>query len=300
MAHFARIDRGCIKLALLALGAIGASRAHVTCADAKAVIRSPATPTSSRRADAETLLTEMALAAGTSKVDVDIALDRYRADVAELHATGQVAGNALQKAQFLHGFLHRRVLLGTYQVPASNVTAALSGGPFNCTSATAIFLALATEFGLQADAMAAPGHVWCRVTDDGAVFDVETTQTCWTAHAATSRARSRPGRSLNDLGLAALVHYNQGVHLHRQARFIEAIEANRQALELDHGCHQARENLLAATHNWSLMLAASGQGVEALPALASGLATAPHNPTLWADVDRWLRQTLGSAEFSRR
>jgi tetratricopeptide (TPR) repeat protein len=131
------------------------------------------------------------------------------------------------------------------------------------------------------------------------MFDVETTQPNWSAHESTNMACPRPGRPLNGAGLVALVHFNQGVRLHRQGRFVEAIEANRQALELDPHCHQARGNLLAAIHNWSLMLAASGQGVEALPVLAMGLANAPHSRTLRADIDRWLQQAIGSTEFAR-
>lgn len=297
MAQSARTHGGCIWLSLLALVVFSATRTPAIYADAKAAHRPP---TSSRHVAAETLLTEMAQAAGASTLEMEIALARFRECIKELHAADTVDGDCQHKARVLHEFLHHRVLRGPYQVSATSVPTALSGGPYNCTSGTALLLALAIEFGLQVDAVAAPGHVWCRVSDEGSMFDIETTQPDWSTTAPSAETSPRQGRTLDTAGLVALVHYNQGVRLHRQGRFVEAIEANRLALRLDPRCEQARDNLRAAIHNWSLMLTASGQGVEALPAWAAGLASDPESLTLRADIQGWLRREVDCPVFARQ
>jgi hypothetical protein len=296
MASCSHIGKNPLYIALLGLGvlAIAARAAHGNSHDLPQRV---AHPRSAARTSAEQLLSQMAQAAGASNAAVELAIAQYDAATAEFRANEPVFPTSLSKARFLHALLHRRILQGPYQASANSVATALTGGPYNCASATAIYLALAKDFGLRAEAVAAPGHVWCRVSEIDVSFDVETTQVDWHARGRSRTPRCNSGRTLDDAGLVALVHYNQGVRLHRQFRFVDAIAANRQALAIDPHCPQARDNLLAAIHNWSVLLAASGQGVEALPAWAAGLQCDPFSITIWNDVQRWLAEVQKPAKL---
>jgi tetratricopeptide (TPR) repeat protein len=291
-----RICRPCAVAALLALAAWARCPARASAA-ADASLRSfppgaTAAPTSS-----EARLVQLANAAGATDVEITRALARYRLLAQELRVSSLPVDRSAQAAESLHAFLHRRVLHGAYQAQASDLAAALTGGPYNCTSATALLIALAQELQLPAVAVAGSGHVWCRLVVGGRPFDIETTQPHWTKGQLPQETRMRAGRPLDHAGLLALVHYNRGVRLHRQGRFAEAIDANRLALQLDPLCVPARGNLLAAVRNWSLMLSASGQAAQALPALAEGLAVAADDWPLRVEVERWVRQALVPANF---
>jgi len=187
----------------------------------------------------------------------------------------------------VHAFLHKHVLRGTYEASASNIGVALDGGPFNCAAASALFLVLATDCGIDAQPMSVRGHVWCRVTDGRNTFDVETTCRDWfaifdryatvpddrvSAAMAAHRRRSATGRVLSTRQLLAIFHFNRGVTLLRHSRFPDAALANLRALVLDPRCRPAYENLLAAINHYVSSAAYAGPGIVQLPAGQS----APH------------------------
>ena len=206
-----------------------------------------------------------------------------------MRATGQVRGDERQKAGAIHAFVHQRILTGKYETSGSDLAATLDGGAFNCATASALFLALAAEFDLDARAMSAPGHVWCRVATAAGPLEVETTCADWFDILAATRpahqgANQRswptngvapPARVLDARAFLAVFHYNRGVQLLRQERFDAAVRANLAALTLDPECQEAHDNLLATINNWSVALAAEGQGELGEMLLAQGLALAP-------------------------
>jgi len=191
-------------------------------------------------------------------------IDHYTQRLAQLGRTVREKCNgtdARQQARAIHAFLHQRVLRGKYQPSASHIGAALDGGPFNCAAASGLFLMLAAECGLEADAVSVRGHVWVRVNNAGDSFDVESTCDNWFdiadryAGVATSdvspamaehRRRVATGRVLSQSEFLAIFHYNRGVTFLRQHQFAAAAEANRRALALDPNCQPAAENLAAA------------------------------------------------------
>ena len=185
-------------------------------------------------------------------------LDRFARTFRTKHDSG---GDARQHARAIHAFLHERVLRGKYKASASDIGAALDGGPFNCAAASALFLTLAARCGLDAQAVSVRGHLWCRVSDAGKSFDVETTCRTWFAIAdryagvatenvsaamAAHRRRVAAGRVLSRSQFLTIFHYNRGVTLLRQQQFVAAAQANRRALALEPNCRPATENLAAA------------------------------------------------------
>jgi len=237
-----------------------------------------------RRERACQFLQSVAFAGGSSPSEIDATLTRYCQLVDGLHKQGMIDGDARQRAAALHTALHQHFLLGPYQATASSITKPITGRPYNCTSATAIYLALAIEFDLDARAVSMPGHVWCRVYFGDAALDVETCSPGWSLNDAEQHAPC--ARLLDHQDFLALVYFNHGVQLHRQGRFAEAITANRRALELDAALQPAQANLLAAINNRSLVLAAAGRPDEGLSLLAEGLALQPRNEVLLANFRR--------------
>ena len=75
----------------------------------------------------------------------------------------------------------------------------------------------------------------------------------------------------------------------------DAIAANRVALQLDHDCAAARQNLLAGWNNWALALAARGDFAGALEKIDAGLALEPdYEPLLDNRVYIQTRRQAGS------
>jgi hypothetical protein len=215
--------------------------------------------------------------------------NEYRALADELRASSQACGDERQRAQAIHRFVHARILRGGYDASSSDVARVLAGGPFNCATASVVFLALAADFDLEAQAVAVPGHVWCRVAISGRPFDVETTCRNWFDLAARESAhltveekqfmaehvrRSTRARTLDQQALIAIFHYNLGVRLLKDRQYSAAATANLRSLQLDPQCVPAYDNLLATINNWSLSLAAQGERELGLDLLAMGLTLA--------------------------
>ena len=177
-----------------------------------------------------------------------------------------VGDSAQRRARLIHEFIHTEILRGKFDPAGSDLAVTLAGGPFNCASVSALFLALAADLGVEAQAVSVTGHVWCRVTAEDYAFDVETTARQWFTIARQNAAggpdaastawqehlrRSRAGRVLDQTSFLAIFHFNRGVSLLRSGRLGDAALANLRAIALDYRCRPAWENLWSAVLGWS-------------------------------------------------
>ncbi len=186
----------------------------------------------------------------------------------------------------IHRLLHRQVLKGGYRAEQNSLAATFDAGEFNCATATLLYVALASDCGLDAAAVELPGHVRAVVRCDRDRCEIEAT--CADEHQAirwsyspinSSAAGEHAFRAVSARGLVAMLYYNRGVDAFHAGRFADSIAANRRALRLDAANELARGNLLATVNNWSLALAANGHFVAAESLLAAGREFAPqHQP----------------------
>jgi hypothetical protein len=243
------------------------------------------------RVDSATQLLRAVLAAnGVPAPEWERCESRFRKLVHRLRARRTVAGNERQKAQAIHEFMHENVLRGGYRAAGSDLAVMLAGGPFNCASASALFLALAGEFGLEAQAVSSPGHLWCRVTTSDGPLDVETTYRAWfelidrdpfclpdqpRRILKEHHDRQAHARLLDRNALIAVFYYNRGVRLLKNELFLAAFGANLSALSYDPHCEAAYDNLLATINDWALALAARGEHGLGRNLLATGTWLAP-------------------------
>ncbi|REJ64712.1 MAG: hypothetical protein DWQ31_20710 [Planctomycetota bacterium] len=183
-------------------------------------------------------------------------------------------------AWLIHEHLHRRLLTGEYEVAASNLEGALTGGAYNCVSAALLYYEASRQLGLHCEIVAWPDHVACRVATSHGSLAVEPTCVTWFERArrgtqAPTAPRTTPPRCLTEVQFLALVDYNRGVALLREGRHQAAMQANLRALRLDPRNVSARNNLLAAINNEALALSRDRQFGAALELLARGRRLAP-------------------------
>jgi len=210
--------------------------------------------------------------------------------IAELDASGNVAGGPRERARAVFEFMHCRVLVGGYRIECTDLRTALDDGRFNCVSASVLFNCMAGEFGLEVCGLEIPGHMMSRVTLPKGSLDVETTCPGWfrlmgdpdrqaaavkkTIGEISSNARSQT-REVSPVEIAAMIYYNRGVDLLAEKRFAEAANANAKALRLDCNSTTARGNLLATLNNWAIELGGSDRHAEAVDLLRQGLSFDP-------------------------
>jgi hypothetical protein len=178
----------------------------------------------------------------------------------------------LARVERVHHVLHQRLLRGGYNADASSLATTLETGVYNCASATLLFVALAQEMNLDAQAVEMPGHVRAIVNCDGQQYAVEVTCPVW-ADAIRPKndlenslgvdqtwrsVRGSQERDVSSAGLVAMIYYNRGIDAFNTGRYSDAIIANRKALLLDAESRNARGNLLAAVNNWALALGDEG------------------------------------------
>jgi len=228
-----------------------------------------------------TLIASGVTETGTLRAHVarlDACRDQLRGEITALAAREQAAA--------LLRFLHHELLRGRYRAEANDLSAALAGGQFNCLTATTLFLLLADQLDLPAQAYETPGHVCaCLLTAGGPVL-VECT---WPEGFGTNDQRpQKTGRLVSAAALTGAYFYNRGVQAAARGEQPAAVAANLAALRCDPGCDLARDNLLAAWNNWALALAAEGSLPQALRLLDEGRALAPeYRP--FALNERYLR-----------
>jgi hypothetical protein len=196
--------------------------------------------------------------------------------------------NILQRVQLIHQILHQRLLHGGYNANATNLVATLQTGIYNCASATLLFVALADEFDVSAQAIELPGHVRAIVDCRGQRYEIEVTCPVWseairrcedsgTLTPSLAQRERENRRGVSPLGLVAMIYYNRGVDAFNERRFAAALAANRRALLLDPDNAIARANLLAALNNWALALSDAGYFADAEKLLADGQRFDPNH-----------------------
>ena len=190
------------------------------------------------------LIRRVAQACGHDQATVARCERQFLAFVDQLRSQAVPAGNARARAAAVHAFMHEAILRGTYKAPASDLAVALDGGPYNCASATALLVALLREFDVAAEPVSVVGHVWCRIDTQHGRMAIETTCKDWFVLARrrenlTPQQRAQQpavwqehdrrvaqGRGLEETAFVAIFHYNRGVRMLRQGRFIAWIGAN--------------------------------------------------------------------------
>jgi tetratricopeptide (TPR) repeat protein len=178
------------------------------------------------------------------------------------------------RAKSLLALLHRRVLVGGYDLQATEPATVFANGRYNCVSATLFFNSLAREAGLSVHAVRLPQHTRSAVVDGQTQIVVEPTCVGGIGDRASGDAESH-AQPISDVALVAMVYYNRGVESLRRRNFEEAIRLNRLALTLEPDNADARGNLLAAINKQALELAAKRQFESALALFDAGLSIAP-------------------------
>lgn len=270
------------------------------------------------RWDDHSLLTASLVASGLGDSQQ---LHDYEAKVAglidELRRSGTVSGSPREKAQAIFEFLHRRVLVGGYQLDATDLTRVLEQGRFNCVSASVLFNCLAEPFGLTTRGLEIPGHAMSRLLLAEGPLDVETTCPEWfrllgdpkkqaelvEKRLGIRRKNEAAPREVSDVELVATIYYNRGVDLLAAKQFAEAVAANAKALELDPSSATARGNLLATLNNWAIELGSQARYGEAAELLSQGLEIDPGYETFKANFThvhyQWVEELCHDGEYRK-
>lgn len=236
-----------------------------------------------------TLMDAALVASGVDNTD---SLAAYRLKYAERRVQAQAVcrpdDSPRCRAEALLEYMHRQILRGGYDARATELTAALDAGRFNCVSATVLFNALATDCGLPTRAVELPRHAISVVIAGVEPLDVETTCPAWFQLSAEARACARSAaagsdnrlqdneqrggerREISAAGLVAVIYYNRGVDFLAGHDFPAAVSANVRALRLDPTSDPARANLLATINNWALDRLAANDFSGAADLLAQG------------------------------
>ena len=222
-------------------------------------------------------------------------LQRYRelvaAWAAEIKRGGGSSGSPRRRVEAMFAFIHRKILVGHYDINCTDLRTALEQGNFNCVSATTLFNCLGNALGLPCCALETPGHALSRVALPDGPLNIETTCPEWfhLKHDQLKQSQSpdkRIGREsaddeaalheISQVQLTAMIYYNRGIDYLGEKRFAEAAAANAKALRLDPLNDSARGNLLATINNWALDLVKAGNFDDAVALLRQGLAIDPH------------------------
>jgi hypothetical protein len=230
--------------------------------------------------------------------------------VRSLHALADEApprpdGSLRSQAQDMHDLLHGAVLTGAYNDDTADVRSTLTGGDYNCLTATILYIELCRRRGLAAFAVSLPGHVYSRVesrvSGSAESVDVQTTYRDWFRSASVWETQKPAGRCLKPTELIAKLYYNRGVRRHRQQRYAESVASLRTACSLDAEDAAARDNLLAAINNWALAECAAGRYRRAGELLAEGIrADATFKAFAENDVyvaGRWADSLCGQHDY---
>ncbi|HEY2759128.1 MAG TPA: hypothetical protein VGI75_00255 [Pirellulales bacterium] len=205
--------------------------------------------------------------------------EQFRAD--------QAGDPILARIEFIHQTLYRNLLTGGYSAEATDLAATFDTGIYNCASATLLFVSLAGDIDLDAQAIELPGHVRAVIETSDHQYEIEATCPVWpdavraepriqsagaSDHPYNLRRAGMPsiGREVSPLGLLAMIYYNRGVDAFSENRFADSIAVTRRALLLDPDNRLAYGNLLAAVNNWALALGDRGNFNDAQTLLNEG------------------------------
>jgi len=271
------------------------------------------------RWDEHSLLTAALVAGGVDDPETLLRYETRLAElVAELRRSGTVTGPPRRQAQAILEFMHRRILVGGYQLDATDLSVALEQGRFNCVSTSVLFNYLAAQFGLGSCGLEVPGHAMNRLLLPDGTLDVETTCPGWfrliedpKSHAdpadktigspAARHASPTHARQLSRVQLVAMIYYNRAVDLLADKQFARAAAANAKALRLDPASTTARGNLLATLNNWAIDLGSRRRYAEAAQLLRQGLTLDPNYKTFKTNFvhvhHQWIEQLRRDGRF---
>lgn len=216
-----------------------------------------------------------------------------------------------QRAECIFALLHKHVLNGRYEAETTDLSSALNNGVFNCVSATVLYLCLARDVGLEVQAMAQPGHVFCQMNGTER-FEIQTTSPngfglqgfdSTESRRRTASDPSNTKRAITVVQLVGKIYYNRGVAMLHRERYADALRMLRISSRLDPNDAMARGNLLACINNWALLRCEQKQFSAAAELLSHGMAIAPnYSPFLDNESyvhHRWVTQLCAASEYSR-
>ncbi len=179
-----------------------------------------------------------------------------------LRVTGMESAEAIAKTALR--FIKQEILRGEYDPMCCDLRESLQGGSHNCLMSTLLFVSLARSAGLEAHAVAQPGHVKAFIVvdqaKDNAYLDVETTR----ADGVKKSLNRDAGRKLNDVHLMAKILYNRGLCELAQRHFDQSLALTELSSQLDPQHQPAVENTQAVINNWALHLSNQGRYRESL------------------------------------
>jgi tetratricopeptide (TPR) repeat protein len=267
------------------------------------------------RLDDGSLADAALLASGVGDAEARQTLLR-RIDALERDFRASLAGDRPEPFELgrrLLVWLHGNALQGGYEEGQTDLSTLLRDGRFNCVSSAVLYNLLGRRLGLDVRGIEVPDHALAILYHGSRHADVETTnpdgfnparsRAAVEAFQATTGFAYIPDRhpeqrrELSTLQLIALIHYNHGVELSRQGRYLDALLASFRALSLDREAASAVKNALATLANWSAALAREGAYGEALRITGAGLALAPQDARLTHNLRAiWQNRLLAAAD----
>jgi hypothetical protein len=181
-----------------------------------------------------------------------------------------------ERAPALLAAMHRKLLRGAFRPTATLIQETLTGGDFNCVTATILFHDLCRRCNVPVEIVAQSGHVASRLTTVPPL-EIETTREDWFDRPAdvisqTAKLRAaQQKRVISPAELLGRVYYNRALAALEQKQFARAIDLLRLSLALDPRDRDAHENLLAGLNNWALDLCDSNEFAAAAERIADGL-----------------------------
>jgi tetratricopeptide (TPR) repeat protein len=231
------------------------------------------------RLDELSLLQAAGAIGGMDRDEITAAQSRLKHVVASLDRERRADGS--DRLEGLLCLLHDRIFTGRYDASASQISAAIGNGDYNCASAAVVFLVVADLADVRARPLLLPGHVRCRVwlDDQQRWIDVEPSVRDGKPDETTSPPSAEP-RQLTDVQLLAKLYYNLGLDQHSRRDYFEALKSARYARQFDRRHAAARDNVAAIINNWSLALCRQQQFDRALALVRAGISESPADPLL--------------------
>lgn len=229
------------------------------------------------------------------------------------------ATTPFEKAEALLIWMHKNVLSSGYSSSQTNLSKLLDEGKFNCVSSAVLFNILGKEVGLDIKAVEVPDHVFLILYDGNTHVDIETTTPYGfnpkTDHKVLDNIKKITGfsyvsdsliekrREVEEIGLTALIYYNQGVLFNEQKKYEEALFSYYCALSFDPVFPSAIHNVLYTLTNWSVELAQKKQFKESLKLVEIGLVLVPLDVTFRSNyqaiVNQWAEYVADSGDLNR-
>jgi hypothetical protein len=231
------------------------------------------------------------------------------AHYAEIDLTAIARLPLRKRAPALLAGLHREILRGKFRPTATLIQDTLTGGDFNCVTATILFHDLCQRCNVPVEIVAQSGHVTSRLKTIPQE-EIETTRPDWFTRPeadvvirSAAPSSSETKRVISPTELLGRVYYNRALAALEQKQFAKAIELLQLSLALDPRDHDARENLLAGLNNWALALCDSRDYLAAAECISRGLQLqASHAQLRSNDLhvhQKWVAHLCEQQDFSQ-